>query len=118
MSTIACPRHGVLSVAADAPCPHCGVPAYDLTSRHARDVVRPVRALALRGRTIAIAVVAVFVALYVGEPVHVGKASVHVNLVPVVMAALGAVLASRFARLVEPRQPLRRLDAALAVYRD
>lgn len=48
--SVACPRHGLVDVAADAPCPVCGVPAYDLDVRGARDVVRQNRAFALKTR--------------------------------------------------------------------
>ena len=37
--SVACPRHGVLDVSPDAPCPACGVAAYNLEDRGARDVV-------------------------------------------------------------------------------
>ena len=30
MSIVACPRHGIVDVAKDQPCPECGVAAYDL----------------------------------------------------------------------------------------
>jgi hypothetical protein len=119
MSTIACPRHGVLNVAADAPCPHCGVPTYDLDSRDARDVVRPVRALALKVRVVVIGTLLVLGVLFVTNPIRFAGVGVSVDFVPLLLAGLAASFGARpIARFVEPRPALRRLDDALAAHRD
>jgi hypothetical protein len=116
---VACPRHGVVSVAADAPCPHCGVAAYDLGSRQARDVVRSVRELCLKKRTFVVGAVLAVTTVVRGDGFVLGHSAVSVNLVPWLAAGLLAgYLARPIARLLERDRALRALDAALAGYRD
>jgi hypothetical protein len=117
-TVVACPRHGVLSIAADAPCPHCGVAAYDLGTRHARDVVRPARALALKARVFVVGAGLVAVAGVGGRGLSFDH-GVDVNVLPwLVGAVLAAFAARRIAVALERDPALRALDAALAGHRD
>ncbi|MBM4279883.1 MAG: hypothetical protein FJ137_03755 [Deltaproteobacteria bacterium] len=118
-SLVACPRHGLVSVAVDAPCPCCGVAAYDLASRDARAVVRPARELGLQTRRRVVAVVGVVVALTVGGGVGFGPGGLTFDLGAWLGAALWAVFAARpVAVALERDRGLRALDAALAQHKD
>jgi hypothetical protein len=117
-TVVACPRHGVLSIAADAPCPHCGVAAYDLGSRNARDVVRPTRALALKTRTFVVGAGLVAVAIVGGHGVSFDH-GVDVNVAAWLVGGLLAAFAARPIAIAVERNPgLRALDASLAKHRD
>ena len=117
-TVVACPRHGVLSINADAPCPHCGVAAYDLGSRLARDVVRPARTLALKTRTFAVGVGLVAL-VGIGDHGVSFDHGVDVNVFPwLVGGVLAAFVARRIAVSLERDPALRALDTALAGYRD
>jgi hypothetical protein len=116
---IACPRHGLVDVAADAPCPVCGVPAYDLDDRGARDVVRQNRAFALKTRVMLCGVVCFIVAgaaAHRWSPLHLWFFGL--DLVTFFVAAGAAsFLARPLAVAVEPDARLRALDRTLAARR-
>ena len=116
---VACPRHGVLDVAPDAPCPTCGVAAYNLDERGARDVVRPIREHALKARKVVAGVVVFVAAAAVASqvlPVHLVVFNVDLALV-FVAAAAASFGARPLAVLVERTPALRELDQALAARR-
>jgi hypothetical protein len=116
---IACPRHGLVDVTADAPCPVCGVPAYDLHDRGARDVVRKNRAFALKTRIMACGVVCFVVAgaaAHLWSPLHLRVFGL--DLVTLLVAGSAAsFLSRRLAVTVEPDVRLRGLDRVLAARR-
>jgi hypothetical protein len=115
MSVIACPRHGVVDVSKDAPCPSCGVAAYDLDDRNARDVVRQNRELALKTRKFILgAVVFVGVALAADVGFVLRDGTFTFNLLAPFCGAIAAAFAARpLALKVEPVAALRRLDEEL-----
>ena len=113
---IACPRHGRLSVAKDAPCPDCGVAAYDLDDRLARDVVRQNRELGLKTRKtvcgVALFVVGCFGA---GTAFAFDQGGFQLNVVPLFVGAILAAFGSRPLALQLERNPaLHALDGELA----
>lgn len=116
---IACPRHGLVDVAANAPCPGCDVPAYDLDDRGARDVVRQNRTFALKTRVMVCGVVCFIVggaAAQLWSPLHLRVFGL--DLVTLLVAGSAAsFLARRLAEAVEPDARLRGLDRALAARR-
>jgi hypothetical protein len=113
--TTACSRHGIVDVAADAPCPVCQQLTYDLDDRAARDVVRDHRRIALALRT-RVAGVGLFAA--VTTVVALGPVEVTLFGLPVLAIFAGALAASfgarRLATLLEPDARRRQLDVALA----
>ena len=114
--SIACPRHGIVDVAADAPCTDCGVAAYDLDDRSARDLVRANREVALKARKTAVGV-AIFVVALVASfswlPLRVMM--FNVNVLAFLVAGSAASFGARpLALKLEPNVRLRRLDHVLA----
>jgi hypothetical protein len=114
--SIACPRHGIVDVAADAPCVDCGIAAYDLDDRNARDLVRANRELALKARKTAVGV-AIFVVALVASlswlPLRV--MIFNVNVLAFLVAGSAASFGARpLALKLEPNVRLRRLDDVLA----
>lgn len=112
---IACPRHGVVDVAKDAPCPACGVAAYDLDDRKARDVVRQNRELAHKTRKL-IAGTAVFVGVWIasGTAFAISDGGFQINFVPFLAGGVAAAFAARpLALKMETNAALRALDAEL-----
>jgi hypothetical protein len=114
--SIACPRHGIVDVAADAPCAECGVAAYDLDDRSARDLVRANREVALKARKTAVGVaifVVVLVATHSWLPLRVMM--FNVNVLAFLVAGSAASFGARpLALKLEPNVRLRRLDDVLA----
>lgn len=113
---IACPRHGLVDVAADAPCPVCGVAAYDLDDRGARDVVRQNRAVALKTRVMLCGVVCFVVAgaaAHLWSPLRLWFFGLDVVTL-LVAGSAASFLARPLAIAVEPDARLRALDRALA----
>lgn len=112
---IACPRHGIVDVAKDVPCPDCGVAAYDLDDRRARDVVRQNREMAFKTRKIVGgtgAFIAVYLASGVGFAIENGK--FEINLIPFLAGGIAAAFAARpLALKMETNPKLRALDAEL-----
>jgi hypothetical protein len=112
---IACPRHGALDVAADAPCPDCSVAAYDLSDRTARDLVRANRDLALKTRKnvagVVIFGVTVIASLYL-LPVRI--VFFNINVLAFLVAGAAASFGARpLALRLETAPRLRRLDNEL-----
>jgi hypothetical protein len=115
MTFVACPRHGIVDVAKDQPCPECGVAAYDLADRGARDVVRQNRAAALKTRVAACAVGVFVGAFVVGLTLPLTLVVFGVPLVPAFCGALAASFGARpLALKLEHNPRLRRLDSELA----
>lgn len=122
MSTIACPRHGVVDVDKDQPCPDCGVAAYDLDDRLARDVVRQNRELAHKSRKIVAGVllfvgatVAAVVCTWLYDGVLLGgESNLEINFTPLLAGGVAAGFGARTLALKLERDPrLRRLDEEL-----
>jgi len=116
---IACPRHGALDVAADAPCPECGVAAYDLTDRMARDLVRANREQALKTRKTAAGLV-IFIVVLVASlyllPVRI--VFFNINMLAFLVAGAAASFGARpLAKKLETNARLRRLDDELQRHR-
>ena len=114
--SIACPRHGIVDVAADAPCTDCGIAAYDLDDRNARDLVRANREVALKARKTAVGV-AIFVVALVASlswlPLRLMM--FNVNVLAFLVAGSAASFGARpLALKLEPNVRLRRLDHVLA----
>ncbi len=112
---IACPRHGALDVAADAPCPECGVAAYDLSDRMARDLVRANRDLSLKTRKTAAGIV-IFIVVLVASlyllPVRI--VFFNINMLAFLVAGAAASFGARpLALRLETATRLRRLDDEL-----
>ncbi|MDP2344508.1 MAG: hypothetical protein Q8O67_26380 [Deltaproteobacteria bacterium] len=124
MSVIACPRHGVLNgdtpspddVAKDAPCPDCGVPAYDLDDRRARDVVRQNRELAHKTRKLIGGTVTFFAvsAVAAGGAFVQSAGETSINVMSLLAGGIAAAFAARPIALKLERDPrLRQLDDEL-----
>lgn len=116
---VACPRHGVLDVSPDAPCPACGVAAYNLEQRGARDVVRPIREHALKTRKVVGGVV-IFVAtaLVASQVLPVHVVIFNIDFAMLFVAAAAATFGARpLALLVEQQPALRQLDQVLTARR-
>ncbi len=112
---IACPRHGVVDVVKDAPCPVCGVAAYDLDDRRARDVVRQNREMAHKTRKL-VGGAAAFVGVWLasGTAVAISEGGLQINFVPFVAGGIAAAFAARpLALKMETNPALRALDAEL-----
>ena len=112
----ACPRHGLIDVAADAPCTDCGVAAYDLDDRSARDLVRANREVALKARKTAVGVAIFVVALVASVSwLPLRRMIFNVNVLAFLVAGSAASFGARpLALKLEPNVRLRRLDHVLA----
>ena len=113
---IACPRHGIVDVAADAPCTDCGIAAYDLDDRNARDLVRANREVALKARKTAVGVTIFVVALVASLSwLPLRLMMFNVNVLAFLVAGSAASFGARpLALKLEPNVRLRRLDDVLA----
>ncbi len=116
--TIACPRHGVIDVLRDAPCPVCGVAAYDLADRGARDIVRANRetGLTMKKRLAGVAIFVVVAGAVAVSPLRftLNLFGLPIPLGALLAAAVAAAFGHRALALKMEREPrLRQLDAEL-----